>query len=173
MKEVYFLKVSGGKEVFYPWGAPGEAFYISKNQKKAIVLISSILGVAFSFGVIVLIYADYNNVIGEYETRRIGEALFMIFPLLYILMAYAVGKIASQARDIEGCQVKSARTAVLWFSIVLVESLGVWEEVESASWVPAFLCFSYVCFISFIWLKLKKTKGYFFSSIEVSGECDK
>lgn len=43
--DLFFRKDEEGRDLFYPWGYPGEAFYVEENQKKRIALILYLIAI--------------------------------------------------------------------------------------------------------------------------------
>ncbi len=45
--DAFFRKDEEGKDLFYPWGYPGEAFYVGESQKKHITFVLYFVAIIF------------------------------------------------------------------------------------------------------------------------------
>lgn len=170
---VHFRQDEQGKDVFYPWGYPGEAIYISRKSRSYIN--TSIWSLVFVFGMCA--YALSNNTVKSslgYENKNyIETAASAVFPLTYIGFCYFLSVKNGLYILLESERPKR-KFRFLWllWVIVLYQINTMISVVILHSLSPFILLFfaasiSYTIFIAHFILSLKNRNGYFFTNKEV------
>lgn len=87
-KSRFFRKDENGDEVFYPWGYPGEGFYVDEKQKRDIkIFLYLIISILFSgFVLWICTYQATNEDFNR--TIFLFTVSLTIFPMSYILFTY-------------------------------------------------------------------------------------
>jgi len=162
-KEDPFLrKDKGGRELFYPWGYPGEAYCLDEKQKGYVLFFLYFVFVFFLVCTFTSIYANYQNIIGQNVLFYTNAVIFMFFPSLYFCIIYIFQKSAESYIEIK--EKRSEKAVFLtWFVIVFVEIFAVFTSFKEGLMFPFFLFASYILIITFFLIKLKKNKGYIFN----------
>ncbi len=159
---VFLSKDKDGKDLFYPWSKPGEAFYISKTQK----VLFSILGL----GLLVLSAAAACWAYYLYGESYINDYLFaLIFwlPLFsYILIVRAILQHSNCYVSSEEKRPTKYNTFILlgplYYQIqALISALHDSSLSEIAFGAIAFLSSSSALLIVYILVRAWISKGYF------------
>lgn len=164
----FFQKDNQGKDIYYPWSYPGEAFYINKKQEILIILFSWILAIFFLITVFGVIYADHQNMISLSKiTDCIVMSSTMLLTILYILLMYILGKFTDfyiLPKDKRPPKKINKGWIVLCFpiyQIFLTVLSNNWISMMSIAFVM--MNIAYIFFITGFLIKLKRTQGYCFS----------
>jgi hypothetical protein len=90
-ENIFFRKADDGRDIFYPWCYPGEAFYINEKQKKKIGTFLFIFDLTFISCFIIpeMFRTQLSNYI---NSDFIMAAAGMFFPVLYIFSMHLFRK---------------------------------------------------------------------------------
>jgi uncharacterized membrane protein len=84
----FFRKDEEGRELFYPWGYPGEAFYVDETQKKQAVRFFYIIAVLLLLSIEGSNIAASRNYLDGQESFWVFNSYWLIFPFIYGLYMY-------------------------------------------------------------------------------------
>jgi hypothetical protein len=86
-KSFYFSKDTNGKDIFYPWQFPGEAYYLNEKHIKQIRLINNIIGMLMV--AVFMMSMHYNDSDSPPENSILGMwiliLLYPVFSLIYFI----------------------------------------------------------------------------------------
>jgi len=94
-KDPLFRKDEEGKDLFYPWGCPGEAFYVNQRTFNRILIFLNIFSILFVVYVCGAVFADLQNMISQNTWNQLFSSVFIFFPGLYICGMHLFSKGAS------------------------------------------------------------------------------
>ncbi|MES9822822.1 MAG: hypothetical protein ABW127_00155 [Candidatus Thiodiazotropha endolucinida] len=158
----FFRKDEEGRKVFYPWGYPGEGFYVNQRQINLIIISSCFLALLIIMGPSKGMFADFPNII-----TNILECLFAatqtIFPILYIAGMHLLSKDTRLYVLQKEIRPPKKRMALLWFSIVILQLTAVLIAPEEL--YRTFIALSAVSILltTYFFMKIRRTRGYYFS----------
>jgi len=165
-KGVFFRKDEEGNHLFSPWGDTGESFYVSRKQQKYLRIFSHSLSIVFLMAVFGIIFLDIRG-------GQLLLATDYIFIILFILFIVAhISAIPVFIRGCKLCETKKINISkstyrdcliaflcpLIFFMISLLDSHFSW-----ASFLVGIINILYLIFITRFFIKLRKTKGYYFS----------
>lgn len=166
----FFYTVPGGLEVFYPWGCPGEAYYIDKKRKNQLSFFG--LGIALIASVTLLgaIYLDFSSLLPDIGMYVVSAMCFFV-PAIYVLGIYFFVRnktpyfVSKQNRADKKMSVLHQFIFFQVCAIVVVSTDFVLrEDVPADFWKCVVVTGAFVQIAFFCWIiKINKTrKGYFF-----------
>lgn len=161
--EEFFKKDEEGRSLFYPWGYPGEAFFIDDKQKRSVSIFIYSGFVLFALSIFAIIFLDIKDIHILYYS---GLALFMFFPLLYLCGVHFFTKDLN-AHLVPVEQPKKGSFFIL-IHIVGFQVLGMYMALNDKNLSPSVslnlvaLSAIYTIYISFVLVTIGK-KGCFFA----------
>ncbi len=157
-----------GRNVFYPWGYPGEAFYTNNTEKKKLLAFCYFVFSSLCICSILSVFAHYNDLITLSSLNYLLSIVCVIFPITYIFGVYELTK--TLIPYVENQKTKLKKKILMPWLIVLPITASMFDMLQffSVAFYMSLLCFIfssiYVLFISFFLLKLQKNKGYFLTN---------
>lgn len=163
----FFYKTEDGRELFYPWAIPGEAFYTDGTQKKQLNILIYSLCALFLSHILILIF--FENQVPSQTFWKIAEFLLTLsyFPT-YILGVFFITRRSEQyaAPKAQRLPKKSLRFIMPLLLFALLTSLFL--EVKTFSNSPmlnntiAFIITAEIIFFAYFFIKIESSKGCFF-----------
>lgn len=179
----FLRKDDQGNDLFYPWGYPGEAFHITRLQRK---LIFTFGWLVFSISFVTIILEIFSNWNG------ISYILFDFLPLFYIFVVYFFSKKAKPLAKHDDKNLSIFRSlldgfcfSITWLILAGADAimmiLFIYGLIYSLIASPERLPFLYpegeifmsvlvylyaiakVVFLNYFFWKLFITRGYFFA----------
>jgi|GEM_PF-3025568 len=161
----FFGKDENGKDIFYPWGKPGEAFYVKKKQIIHIYLFNLFILILLSIGLsnkdIYELQSIFSANVWEDIVTLIAALIFAIYIVgMHIFRKnktlYVLPKDRRPPRKAIGC-------LWLWLCFILMQLHGMWIALENKSLlILIFYSIDVLC-ISYFLMKIWRTRGYYFA----------
>lgn len=163
---IFFRKVTDGRYLFYPWGYPGESFYISEQQQHKVNAFLSLLAASFLMSIVATIFFDSNRILIAPISDYLVAVVCMLLPIVYILFvrSFSKGKeffIPSEAdRPIK-------KSSTPWI-IIFIQIFTLWNVLEgdtanAMAVAYAVISLLFMAYISYLILRICKKKGYYLS----------
>jgi hypothetical protein len=119
----HFQKDEEGKDVFYPWGCPGESYYINANQKKQLknliyfMRIFSIISIP-----IIFLYYELTHE-GQYKFNWIIVLAVTAYLIIHFIIMYFFTRKFGPNIQKEDAKIKSGKGAKLkeLFAITVIQ----------------------------------------------------
>lgn len=162
----FFRKDEEGKDVFYPWGYPGESFYINEKQKRKTAIFCYIFGFLFILFSMSPLFAASDYKIEIYTAFCLLTIVLIVFPLVYFCyMYFLIKKLQPYIPKTKATPVNTIYALlVLLFSQILFTALGVYiSSSPLAAGGLVLLNGSYVLALIFLIILTFRTKGYYFT----------
>lgn len=161
-EKLFFRKAHDGRDLFYPWGYPGESFIIDQKQKHKIEFF--VYGYFFfvSLWCISSVLLDKLNIISV----ATGNYLFLIF-LMGLVPIYALSmRIMTKGKEFLTLpkEDRPAKWRFLW--VLLITPYQIEGVYLYAHQIPLpFLIFYSLGFVYtlYVFVKILRTRGYYFS----------
>jgi len=165
----FFRKDEEGRDLFYPWGYPGEAFCTDLKQRKRIEKFFLAFSVLVIFAVFGTIFAHVEGIISLNILLYVGGVGHTFFPAFYILSMYSFRKDVSVLAIPKDRRVPKKIIKLLLILIISYQGASILTALKDELISPVIsiglvalnvvgaLCISYVL------IKIYKTKGYYFS----------
>jgi hypothetical protein len=155
-----------GLRVFYPWGKPGEAYYISKIEEKIYNIWDGVVSVFFLILFLGAMYLDATKVIESWLFNLITTLVLLGLVVYYFFYVFLINKkfkpyllpLAERtSKTIKGC--------IPWYGVLSVMIMGfyLYDFDILYTVIPIVFVTFYFFGLSFFIYKLKKTKGYIFN----------
>ncbi|MES9822820.1 MAG: hypothetical protein ABW127_00145 [Candidatus Thiodiazotropha endolucinida] len=160
---LFFRKDEKERDVFYPWGYPGKAFYINEVQKREIsrflFTIASLLIVAH----ITINLAAYYEIINSYGKIIAFEFTWIMFPIWYCYKVYILTK------NLKLKESEAKETPKIFYVLLFILFVQFLSIVVAIHAYPQDLFFVtsllllyiiYITVIAYFLIRIYKTRGY-------------
>lgn len=183
-KGVFLRKDDNGNDLFYPWGYPGEAFYIDEKQKSFIRFGFIILLTLISISLIAIVFSEiFGWLIDNVFLFDIFNLYYFSLPTYVFLTWLIVRNKKAYTEDNQKERQQKWGLIALWgfilfpFSVVYTTLLtvsffapehgrhlySVSRESDGALLLLAHFVSTVI--LMYVFFKLVRTKGYFFSKL--------
>lgn len=166
----FFRTDEQGKMLFYPWGYPGESFYIEERQKKQITVFFYIIASLFILSMMKIAYLPRDGV-AELDTTLLLFTLNSFFFLfVYCGFMRLFTKNLKFYIDEKRVIPKGTIQALLIFLSlqILFTTIGVYYNHGSPlfTWVLVFVNSLFCILLIFLAIWTIRNKGYYFTKIK-------
>jgi len=169
-QQSHCTKGKDGKLLFHPWGKPGEAFVLNKEQEAFINICSSLGSVSYCIFCLSLIYGRIVDFITLSDLIYLLASINSLFCIIYFACVFYLKDRANLYTQLE--KKKSDRSLLfLWvvFCSLLLAILWSFTD-ESLSFVISFCLKTLMGILAaVVWhfmRRIGKSNGYYFTSLE-------
>ncbi len=153
-----------GKYLFYPWGYPGEASYVDKKQRIQIIIYFGFLSFCFCIFGLGYIYADINNLKISNTLNSLYLTMLTFFPAFYICSLYLFTRgarfyIVPRDKRLP----PNKRMVWIWFFVSCFHVVAIITAFGDRSIAFIALNMASLILISYVFMKIRRTKGYYFA----------
>ncbi|MEW8547971.1 MAG: hypothetical protein AB2693_31070 [Candidatus Thiodiazotropha sp.] len=160
---LFFRKDKKQRDVFYPWGYPGEAFYINEVDKRIIsrflFTIASLLVVAH----IAINLAAYYEIINPHGKIIAFEFVWITFPVCYYYKTFTLKK-NLKPKENETKETPKIIFILLFILLVqfLVIAILVYAYPKDIFFITSLLLLHIIYFtvIAYFLMRIHRTRGY-------------
>lgn len=167
----FFGKSEDGREIYYPWGLPGEAFYVDQRQSKLIIILHYFM----AFLILVsFVMSEFLPTIGI--DTFMGQILWAMvnLVLLWVAVIYILSMhILKIKADLFSPSTKNSlpKKWILFWALLIVLSFFLWAPLSISSFlVLPILLQAITCvglfltiYVVYVLMRIRSTKGYYFS----------
>ena len=168
--DAFFRKDEDGRNLFYPWGYPGEAFLINDKIKSSLVLCG--YGLLFSYALIIF-FACLFNYYGFISLNALSfavSAFTSVYFLAYLYLMFYFKKRSQLYALSEGERQRKVKALLFSWVFILVQTDYINSAIEmnifSSLIGRSFFLFLSACTILmfYVFYLIIKTRGYLFES---------
>ena len=165
--DAFFRKDEDGRNLFYPWGYPGEAFHVNQTQKKRIMFFIDFVKTLLMLGVAGMVYLLAKSVMNLSTMLYLFTTVNMSFALFYIWRVYLLRREAGLY--VIPAEKRSKKVIVTPWIIVFFEIIAIGVAINDHS-ISSFVSMVFITtsivgtiYISYLALRIQRTKGYLFA----------
>jgi len=161
-----FGKDESGRNVFYPWGTPGEAFYVSEKQLIHILLFFFFLLILFGICILERELYKLQNVFNPNVWEATISLIYISLPVIYVAGMHLIRKGKTLYLLSEQERPPKRGMYILLFSIVSFQVAAL-ATAPTHLFVPLVIL-STACIVSFFksLMGLRNSRGYYFAEKE-------
>lgn len=159
----FFWKDESGKDVFYPWGYPGEGFYVDEIEKIKIIRFLFIFSISFILFAVIQNVAVYYGFLSLYGKAWSYAVAWALFPFIYIYRMYDFSIKFDPYISIKR---RTPKITYILLVLLLIQLATMVAGLNAYSVVPSVIFLLlinglYLLILSFLFILSFQNKGYF------------
>jgi hypothetical protein len=166
-EDIFFRKTDDGRDVFYPWGYPGEGIFLEGGKKRRLFLWFNAYFLFIGLcGILSILLQEFNVI-----TNIVGQFIFLIIGMVFVPVYVFAVHFIKRGKEflITPKEERPTKWAFLWVFVVSVGQIdGFYLYADKVPLV--FLIFYGLSFLftSYVFIKILRTRGYYFSDGRIS-----